>query len=127
MFKKKRKVKYPSYLIRHHKRRRDYTESDEAYDLFVKKYKTEPTKEHQRHHINTDRGCGFAHNLIYLHKDTHKSLHEQLETYMMWFIYFGVIKFDSNDPHYYIDNIELINIFNGHKELFKALDVIIKA
>lgn len=126
MFKNKKKVKYPSYLIRHHKRRRDYSGTEEILDAFVRKYGTEPSKDHQRHHINTDRGCGISDNLIYLHKDTHKNLHTQLETYMMWLIYFGVIKFDPKKPHYYIDDDHLKSIFEGHKELFLFLDVIIK-
>ncbi|NQY58452.1 hypothetical protein [Cognatishimia sp.] len=125
MFKKNRKVPYPDYLLRLVKKRRCYDNPQEVRELYYEKYQEYPSKDHQRHHINTNKGSGNTDNIIYLHKDTHKALHAQLDVYMFWFIELGILKFDEDNPHYYIEDPTIKALFQGKIDLLNCIDDII--
>lgn len=122
--KKLKRLYYPPYLKRWTKnRRRNYDDRYELQDEFKEKNGFYPNQDYDIHHIDFDRENGSKHNLIIIKKETHQQLHDQLNMIVSALIKTGLIKFSQENPHYYIEDIDLINnLYVVRKFSFEWLD-----
>lgn len=126
--KKKKRLFYPKYIQRWTaSRKRNYDDRYALADEFEAKHGFYPDNRFDIHHIDFDRENGFNGNLIILDREVHADLHKQLDKIISGLIKSGLIKFDPEKPHYYIDNVELQEtMYIANKFPFRHMDRFIR-
>ncbi len=100
-------IHYPAYIPKFDQnKQRAYPSESELLrtNPHLKGMSNKKRKELNRHHINGDRSDGVAENLHVVDSKTHTQLHQQLQAITTELIKVGIIKYDRNNPHYYIAN-----------------------